>query len=245
MGFFSMPRPLVSGLVSSRGGKDYKLLHEALVSQGYTTGAILVNAQRFVPQSRPRVFVIGTRGPVPAALHRDSPTWLHTKPVMRAASLVDGFVWWSAPEPASMKNRLKDTIDESAPFDRDEFVRLTPQNHVLKYEKSGLKYVTGYKRTRNHAQVFELRCDGLSGCLRTPGDGSSQQYVVMRDGAGLHARLMTVREAARLMGAPDTYILPDTYSEGYLAMGDAVVLPMAHWLADNLLAPLVEVAYSN
>ncbi|WP_408634655.1 DNA cytosine methyltransferase [Petralouisia muris] len=35
----------------------------------------------------------------------------------------------------------------------------------------------------------------------------------------IHARLLIVREAARLMGAPDSFILPGSYNDGYKAMG--------------------------
>ena len=47
-----------------------------------------------------------------------------------------------------------------------------------------------------------------------------------------------VREAARLMGAPDSYKIPGSYNDGYTAMGDAVAMPVARYLAQHLLAPL-------
>ena len=70
--------------------------------------------------------------------------------------------------------------------------------------RNELIYATGYRRTRHGQQQLELRCDGIAGCLRTPEGGSSKQYLVVKDGKSTHARLLTVREAARLMGAPDT-----------------------------------------
>ena len=234
----------VSGLVSSRGGEDYVQLHEALRERGYRVGAILVNADHFVPQSRPRVFVIGTKGGVPEGLSSTGPTWLHPTAVRRVAAKTDDFIWWAAEEPAPLTTTLADIVEE-VPFDRDDIVRYIPEKHVGKFSRSGLMYASAYMRTRNHRQQLELRCDGIAGCLRTPAGGSSRQYVVMRDGRGLHARLMTVRETARLMGAPDSYILPERYNDGYMAMGDAVVAPVAHWLAENFLSELVEAAYGT
>ncbi|MHB1290956.1 MAG: DNA (cytosine-5-)-methyltransferase, partial [Sulfuricella sp.] len=38
---------------------------------------------------------------------------------------------------------------------------------------------------------------------------------------------------------PETYKIPGTYNDGYMAMGDAVAVPVARWLAQNLLLPLV------
>jgi DNA (cytosine-5)-methyltransferase 1 len=67
---------------------------------------------------------------------------------------------------------------------------------------------------------------------------------VIGDGNGFKARLLTVREAARLMGAPD-YKLPGNYNEGYFAMGDAVAVPVAAYLAKRLLAPLAASAVAS
>lgn len=233
----------VSGLVSSHGGEDYRQLHRALASRDYRAGAVLINANRFVPQSRPRVFVIATRGRLPLDIVDDRASWLQPIPVQNAASGLDDFVWWHADEPAPMTTRLSDIL-EDAPFDRDDVVPLIPAAHAAKFDASGLSVASAYKRTRNHRQVLELRCDGIAGCLRTPAGGSSRQYVVSRDANGhMHARLMTVRETARLMGAPDSFVLPGTYNEGYFAMGDAVVEPVARWLAETFLLTLVEAAY--
>ena len=104
---------------------------------------------------------------------------------------------------------------------------------------------TGYRRTRHGNQQLELRFDGIAGCLRTPAGGSSKQYVVVRKNGQNHARLLTVREAARLMGAPDSFFLPGSYNDGYYAMGDAVVMPVAKFLAERFLKPLTEAAYNE
>ena len=102
---------------------------------------------------------------------------------------------------------------------------------------------TGYRRTRpdedgNKIQRLEIRFDGIAGCLRTPNGGSSRQAVILVDRGFVRSRLMTVRECARLMGAPDTYKLQGSYNDGYRAMGDAVAVPVTRWLARCLLAPL-------
>lgn len=232
----------VVGLVSSRGGDDYRALHNALASRGYRAGAVLVNAERFVPQSRPRVFVIATKGPVPDQLASESATWLQNRRIEELGESIDGFVWWSAEQPARRTIELGDVVAD-APFNRPDVVRLVPSAHVAKFMESGREYATGYRRTRSGRQVMELRCDGVAGCLRTPAGGSSKQYLFHRVGDELEARLMTVREVARLMGAPDDWKLPGSYNDGYFAMGDAVVSPVAEWLGDTFLKPLVEVAY--
>ncbi len=97
---------------------------------------------------------------------------------------------------------------------------------------------TGYRRTRNHKQVLEVRTDGMAGCLRTPCGGSSRQIVIIATDGELKTRLLTVRETARLMGVPDSYVIPGSYNDGYMAMGDAVAVPVVEYLSRQLLAPL-------
>ena len=102
---------------------------------------------------------------------------------------------------------------------------------------------TAYRRTRpdeegEKIQRLEVRFDGVAGCLRTPNGGSSRQTVVIVDRGVVRSRLMTLRECARLMGAPDSFKLEGTYNDGYRAMGDAVAVPVTRWLTRHLLAPL-------
>ncbi len=159
----------------------------------------------------------------------------------------DGWVWWKIPRPHPRRTTLDDLIDWNAPCND-----LPAHHHLLSLVSSdALEQVKGlsqthrrvfpaYKRTRNHHQVLELRFDGIAGCLRTPNGGSSRQNLVLAENGHLRTRLLTVRETARLMGAPDTYALPGTYNDGYWAMGDAVAVPVADHLASNLLAPLAQ-----
>ena len=120
---------------------------------------------------------------------------------------------------------------------------MMPERHWTRLNAAPAVYATGYRRTRNGTQRLELRFDGIAGCLRTPEGGSSKQYlVVQRDGVS-HARLLTVRETARLMGAPDSFRLPGSKNDGYKAMGDAVAAPVAKFLGETFLLKLAEAFY--
>lgn len=85
----------------------------------------------------------------------------------------------------------------------------------------------------------EARFDGLAGCLRTPGGGSSRQFLIVVTGEKTRTRLMTPREAARLMGLPDAYALPPRATEAFHLVGDGVAAPVVRFLSENLLLPLV------
>jgi len=54
----------VAGLLSANKGENYTKLHLALSELGYKSGAMLIEAVHFVPQSRPRVFVIAVKNNV-------------------------------------------------------------------------------------------------------------------------------------------------------------------------------------
>ena len=66
----------VSGLLSTNGGDNYRAIHMALIERGFDCGAIVLNASHFVPQSRPRVFMIAVRQDckIPSELIGDGPT---------------------------------------------------------------------------------------------------------------------------------------------------------------------------
>jgi hypothetical protein len=58
-------------------------------------------------------------------------------------------------------------------------------------------------------QLLDLRFDGVAGCLRTPQGGSSRQFLVIKENNSVKTRLLTVMEAAALMGAT-RYLEPIT-----------------------------------
>ena len=237
----------VVGLLSTNSGDNYRVLHTALLERGFKCGAIVLNASHFVPQSRPRVFVIAVMHgcQIPAELMDAGPCWLHNKAAIELGRSLPEWIWWKTDKPLRRTRVLKDIIDTDAPFDKDDVLRLVPDRHQKKLDERDTAYATGYRRTRHGEQQLELRFDGIAGCLRTPEGGSSKQYLVVKRDGEIHARLLTVREAARLMGAPDSFILPGTYNDGYKAMGDAVAMPVAQFIGERFLTKIAEAVYDD
>src|SRR5713226_9553854 len=93
-------------------------------------------------------------------------------------------------------------------------------------------------RTSSRTQLPEVRFDQVAGCLRSPVGGSSRQSIVVVDGGTVRSRLLSPREAARLMGVPESYPLPKNYNEAYHLFGDGVAVPVVSWLEKHLLRPL-------
>lgn len=237
----------VPGLLSSNNGSNYRAIHMALIEREYVCGAIVLNASYFVPQSRPRVFIIAVkkRCKKPSELMGNGPCWLHNKAAIELGQTLPGWLWWKTEKPPHRHKALKDIIEENIPFDKDNVLKLIPKRHQDKLDEHDALYATGYRRTRQGKQQLELRFDGLAGCLRTPEGGSSKQYLIVKKNGETHARLLTVREAARLMGAPDSFVLPGSYNDGYKAMGDAVVMPVAHFIGERFLTKIAEVVYDD
>lgn len=235
----------VVGLLSANDGNDYRVLHAALVERGFDCGAIVVNASHFVPQSRPRVFVIAVQhtNTIPSELVGSGPCWLHNKAAIELGHSLPGWIWWKAEKPPRRNEVLKGIVEDTAPFDKDNVLSLVPEHHKAMLDGHDTVYATGYRRTRNGQQQLELRFDGIAGCLRTPKGGSSRQYLVIKKDGETHARLLTVREAARLMGVPDSFILPGSYNDGYKAMGDAVAMPVAQFIGERFLTKIAEALY--
>jgi DNA (cytosine-5)-methyltransferase 1 len=237
----------VVGLVSTDGGAHYRELHMALVKRGYKVGAVLLDAVHWLPQSRPRIFVVAVdaRACIPRNLTSEKPTWAHSAAIQKVAVGLDDWIWWDLPKPEKRTVTFSEIVDFSLPCQDAATSRknlaMVPPAHMRRLQESGLPVVPGYKRIRNKQQVLELRFDDIAGCLRTPAGGSSRQYLVIKQGSEWRTRILSPREAARLMGAPETFKLPGTFNDGYKAIGDAVAAPVAAHLAKHLLSPLATV----
>ncbi len=251
----------VFGALTSHGGKDFAAICGALSGAGYTFGAVVIDAARFVPQSRPRVFFIATAGAPPVGLvdAAPDPAW-HPKALVTAWSGLSAtakrrWVWWGLPIPTTRVAKLADLI-EAEPSDvawnsDEDTARLLSMMSPLNRRKvaaaagMGRKIVGGvYKRTRPLAgggkvMRAEVRFDDVAGCLRTPSGGSSRQTILVVEGEHIRSRLLSAREAARLMGLDDSYKLPARYNDAYHVAGDGVCPAAVRHIAAHLIEPFL------
>jgi len=256
----SRPKVIVAenvvGFLVAHGGAYFRSAYHALRARGYIAGAIVLDAVWFLPQSRPRAFLVGVHeGTLVEGLISKGPTSVfHPRAVRTAWQAVErdpDWVWWRLPCPPARRIEFQDLCDLDAPCDPPEKTErllslLSPANRrkLDAAVRTGKVIVgTGYRRVRKEAdgikrQRFEIRFDGVAGCLRTPEGGSARQFVVIVCNGKIRTRLLTLDEAARLMGAPPGFKLPGTYNDGYRALGDAVAAPVTRWLAQHLLFPL-------
>ncbi|MBA3323806.1 MAG: DNA cytosine methyltransferase [Rhodobacteraceae bacterium] len=254
----------VYGAVTSRGGRDFATLAQAFAGLDYRFGALVVDAVHFLPQSRPRVFMIGVRGDlkIPDDQLEAGPNALwHPRALLEATTLLSGpaaerWRWWRLPAPPGRNTTLSMLIEDEpsgvgwhSPAETDRLLALMTGGNRAKVEAArhaGRKVVgTVYRRTRPGAdgvkrQRAEVRFDEVAGCLRTPAGGSSRQTILVVEGEAVRSRLLSPREAASLMGLPETYVLPVRYNDAYKLAGDGVAAPVVRHLAASIFEPVLE-----
>ncbi|WP_329953480.1 DNA cytosine methyltransferase [Stenotrophomonas sepilia] len=253
----------VLGTLTSHNGEDFEAICRTFADAGYKYGALVINASYFVPQSRPRLFVIGVHSDVnidPTLLAPGPLDPFHTKGLCKA---IDGLssrvreelIWWNIPTPCHRNSTFADLIEENptgvnwhTAAETKKLLSMMSATNLAKVnaaKRAERRMVGGvYKRTRLDenglkVQRAEVRFDDIAGCLRTPAGGSSRQTIIVVDGKRVRSRLISTRETARLMGLPDDYKLPKNYNEAYHLTGDGVAVPVVRYLARHIFEPLL------
>lgn len=241
----------VAGLFNSHGGRDFEAVCAALAGAGYQFGALEIDASRYVPQSRVRCVIIATledpRGPtgslaaagravrdahdrLPHSLQARWINWRVAAPPRRNLDLA------GALEPDDAVAWRSDAETEALVALMDDLHRARLDAALAAGER---RIGAAFRRMRGGRQRTEVRFDGLAGCLRTPGGGSSRQFIIVTEQDRVRSRLLAPREAARLMGLPESYRLPAGANAALHLAGDGVVVPMVRHLAAEILEPLL------
>lgn len=186
--------------------EEFSGLAEAMADLDMALGALVIDAVRFVPQSRPRVFVVAVdRRLDPGPWTSPEPqAWWTTQALLRThaalpAAVRERWLWWRLPPPPDPGDRpaLADLIDPDPPDARWHteaetayLISLMDDLHLRRLSEVQAHFQadptaaaaqpvgTLYKRTRKGRQRAEIRFDGVAGCLRTPQGGSSRQTLI-------------------------------------------------------------------
>ena len=241
----------VTGLATSHGGDDLAAAITAFNTLGYSADVLALDARRFLPQSRPRMFIVGALNPPTSSAESHAelrPDYLHW--VFSDVNLRTHRAHLPTP-PTPIGSGLSTMVEEMPAGDERwwneqrtaAFVEsLSPMQYARVEElmrKRRSTYRTAYRRTRGGIAVWEVRPDDISGCLRTARGGSSKQAVVRLGTNRIQVRWMTPREYARLMGAADYSLEAARTNQALFGFGDAVAVPVVRWLGENYLMPLL------
>lgn len=251
----------VVGLLSSHGGADFRALVRAVNERGYGVDVMRVDAARFTPQSRARLFLIATEQSARGARAVDplelAPTDARPAMVLEAMRSAPDCVW-HARKLARLPERTQSLADVIDPLPDDApqwwsaertkyFCNQIHPNHVERVEalrrEPRITHVTAFRRVRaidgEKRSVAEIRFDGVAGCLRTPKGGSAKQILVRLGHGDLRVRHLTARECLRLQGVACDPPPGATEDELLFALGDAVCVPAVKWALDQLDAPMI------
>lgn len=252
----------VTGLLNSGNGKDIREILSSLNQLGYSCDVLVINAAYFVPQSRPRVFIIGLNTSEPirgTQMIKDNNIYFQhpCRPLAVQKLIVSNpDLFWNFLKLSPLSTRktvladFVDTNDYQKWFNDSALARelsYIRDNSKHRLEKAKLLarttgepvYLTAYRRMRKGLVCLETRDDGISGCLRTGSGGSSRQILIVVSPEQIKMRYMTAREYGRLQGVEDSFWIPENQSVGRYAFGDAVAVPVVAWIGWEIKRHLV------
>jgi len=251
----------VTGFLTSNEGRDFEDAMLALNDLGYAVDPIILDASRFVPQSRQRLFVVCLKqNPTAAEEIHEHFFQSSTRPKALADFIFSHpDINWRIrrlPEPPLGHKKLEDVL-EALPKDAEEWWsadrtlyllnQMSPKHRAIADKMivgRNWSYGTVFRRVRNERSMAELRTDGIAGCLRTPRGGSGRQILFKAGKGEYHVRLLTPRECARLMGA-DHFKIKATTNQALFGFGDAVCVPAVRWITENYLNPVLNEFYAT
>ena len=249
----------VVGWLHSNGGADFRATAKALNDLGYACDAFMLNALSFVPQSRPRIFMVGVKtsesgGGSP--LFPDSRSKRLMPDRLKKLMLESEDIRWTRlaiPEPPDYMSDgfSRSIVERIQPGDSrwwmskevDRHIAMMSPPHLATVKRmagrSDVSFRTFFRRVRAGGQRAEVRRDDVAGCLRTVGGGSGRQFLVAAGSGAIRMRALAPREYARLQGVPDSFpIIAKTERQALNAFGDAVCAPAVSWIAEKILTPL-------
>ncbi len=242
----------VPGFLQTNGGEDFATALRALNSLGYVCDALMIDAERFTPQSRLRMFVIATTDASPTNTFGIQPGYIRPEPLVRFIHAHPEIQWRIATDKPLPERSIKladivEPLEDDHPawwnHDRAEYFmnQLSPRHAQLAagmIRNEIISYGTAFRRVRHGRSMAELRADGIAGCLRTPRGGSGRQILFKGGKSRYQVRLLTARECARLQGVPDDYQISVPLNQALFGFGDAICVPVVRWIAANYLKPL-------
>jgi len=256
----------VPGFLTSHQGRDFHQAMRGLNELGYSVDPLILDARWFVPQSRPRLFVVASQWELagPSTEMSDLLSSRIRPPLItRFINSYPDINWSrrSLPDPPDASAKTLTDILEDLPDDAPEwwneeraqylYDQMSPRHRKIAMDwmsRRKWSYGTVFRRVRRQPDghkrsMGELRSDGLAGCLRTPKGGSGRQILFKAGYGKFAARLLTPRECARLMGA-DGFAVRAPLNQALFGFGDAVCVPAISWIAEHYLTPIVRETYS-
>ena len=145
----------------------------------------------------------------------------------RKDSFVEDIVF-SFPEP-DLGERVFKTILDPKPD-----VKYTLSDKLWNYLQN---YAIKHKAKGNGFGFGMTNLNGISRTLSARYYKDGSEVLIPQD--GINPRRMTPRECARLMGFPDTFLIPVSDNRAYKQFGNSVIVPMIQAVAEQVVKTLI------
>ena len=221
----------VKHLKSHDGGNTFKVIMDSLKEElGYNVYPQIVDGRHWVPQHRERTIIVGFREPTPF-------DWEDLKPPKRRPPTLGEKVLHrtDGTEPLLEHDVGKDGRQRFFDHDKNQVLpKYTISEHLYDYLKD---YREKHRLAGNGFGFSEFGPDDVKTrtlSARYHKDGSEILISQPKN----QPRRLTPRECARLMGYPDTFIIPSGVSDtqAYRQFGNSVVVPAIKAVAE-LMGP--------
>lgn len=209
----------VKNLISHDKGNTFKVIKKTLEEDlGYTIFPLVIDAKGFVPQHRERIYIVGFDNSNPGFSWKD---FIFPQTATRLQSILH-------PEDGT----------ETGEFDRMKGY-IVGERGVVNEKYTLSDKLWGY--LQNYATKHRARGNGFGFGLVTPEEQytrtlSARYYkdgseILVSRGENANPRRLTPRECARLMGFPDSFIVPVSDTQAYKQFGNSVVVPVIQEIA--------------
>lgn len=209
----------VKNLRHHDNGNTFRIIWNVLTQDlGYTCSYRVMDGQSWVPQHRERIVIVGFRKKIDFSLETME---VPPKGKIRLSSIL----------------HKTDGTEPIIPHDGSKYFDYDKNKVLDRYTLSDRSW--SYLQERSQKQ--RLMKNGFSYGLVTENDISrtlvSSYYtdgeeILVSQGTDKNPRRLTPRECARLMGFPDTFVIPVSNTRAYKQFGNSVVVPMFRAVAD-------------
>ena len=257
----------VPGFLTSHEGRDFEIAVHELAALGYWLDSFVVDARWFVPQSRPRLFLVGfhadlVRPPLvvkEAGADPFSDPWrraiqqadkLRPPRLLAAMEAIEPATGWATvpcENSALVRYRLSDYLDH------DDAQAWWKAAEVQRH------WEMMFDRHRQQVEALRARGDGLTflTAFRRVREGQQRMEVrfdgiagclrTPRGGSAKQIVIVVDRGAVRMrwmtpreyarLQGTPDFILPENTIEGLFGFGDAVCVPVIEWIDWHVLTP--------
>jgi len=219
----------VPGIVSSAHIGSFKKLISMLEASGYSVSWKVLDSRDYgVPQERKRVFIVGIKKGLGLSYHFPEPLYskfavsIDGKQIKRWLTLKDAIGDLPEPCPALPGNKHNP--------------QTTIPNHEYMVGSFSPIYMSRNRWKDWNDQSYTIQAGGRHAPLHPSSCRMCKAGKDRWEFAGNYYRRLSVREAARIQGFPDSFIfIYNNVSDGYKLVGNAVPPPLAKAVANKIM----------